>query len=86
MAEIGNRAVVLGGSMAGLLAARVLSEFYRSVTLVDRDVLPAVGSIDAECPRVDTCTPCWRVARSFSTNCFPACGPNWSSTARCWVT
>jgi 2-polyprenyl-6-methoxyphenol hydroxylase-like FAD-dependent oxidoreductase len=38
-----DHAVVLGASMAGLLAARVLSEFYRSVTVVDRDVMPVVG-------------------------------------------
>ena len=30
-----------GASMAGLLAARVLSEFYESVIVVERDVLPA---------------------------------------------
>jgi len=38
-----DHAIVLGASMAGLLAARVLSECYRSVTVVDRDVMPAVG-------------------------------------------
>lgn len=32
-----GRAVVLGGSIAGLLAARVLTEFYREVIVVDRD-------------------------------------------------
>ena len=37
MAIIGEHAVVLGGSMAGLLAARVLSDSYRRVTVVDRD-------------------------------------------------
>lgn len=36
---IGNHAVVLGASVAGLLAARLLSEAYQEVTLVDRDVL-----------------------------------------------
>jgi len=35
-----DRAVVCGASMAGLLAARVLSDFYDSVTIVERDVLP----------------------------------------------
>jgi 2-polyprenyl-6-methoxyphenol hydroxylase-like FAD-dependent oxidoreductase len=39
MATIGQRAVVLGASIAGLLAARVLAEFYGSVTVVDRDEL-----------------------------------------------
>lgn len=32
--------VVCGASMAGLLAARVLSDFYESVSVVERDVLP----------------------------------------------
>ena len=40
MVKIGEHAVVLGASMSGLLAARVLSDFYRTVTVVDRDVLP----------------------------------------------
>lgn len=39
MSEIGEHAVVLGAGMAGLLAARVLSEFYKSVTVVERDRL-----------------------------------------------
>jgi 2-polyprenyl-6-methoxyphenol hydroxylase-like FAD-dependent oxidoreductase len=30
-------AVVIGGSMAGLLAARVLSDYFRTVTIVERD-------------------------------------------------
>ena len=41
MVKIGEHAVVLGASMSGLLAARVLSDFYRTVTVVERDVLPA---------------------------------------------
>lgn len=40
MNTIGGRAVVLGGSMGGLLAARSLAEFYDTVTVVERDVLP----------------------------------------------
>jgi len=35
-----DHAVVIGASMAGLLAARVLSEHYRSVTVIERDELP----------------------------------------------
>jgi 2-polyprenyl-6-methoxyphenol hydroxylase-like FAD-dependent oxidoreductase len=38
--KIGEHAVVLGASMGGLLAARVLSDFYETVTVVERDVLP----------------------------------------------
>src|SRR5580693_3682071 len=40
MAKIGDHAVVLGASMAGLLAARTLSDSFETVTVVGRDVLP----------------------------------------------
>jgi 2-polyprenyl-6-methoxyphenol hydroxylase-like FAD-dependent oxidoreductase len=36
----GEHVVVLGASMSGLFAARVLADFYDRVTVVDRDVLP----------------------------------------------
>jgi 2-polyprenyl-6-methoxyphenol hydroxylase-like FAD-dependent oxidoreductase len=39
-----ERAVVLGASMAGLLAARVLADFFDSVRVVERDVLPSMVS------------------------------------------
>ena len=38
--QIGDRAVVLGASMAGLLAARVLTDSYAQVTVIERDELP----------------------------------------------
>ncbi|MEB3982645.1 FAD-dependent monooxygenase [Mycobacterium sp. 663a-19] len=44
MAKVGNHAVVLGASMAGLLAARSLSEFFDAVTVVERDPLPDSGA------------------------------------------
>jgi 2-polyprenyl-6-methoxyphenol hydroxylase-like FAD-dependent oxidoreductase len=39
MARSDGRAVVVGASMAGLLTARVLTEFFPQVTVVDRDDL-----------------------------------------------
>jgi 2-polyprenyl-6-methoxyphenol hydroxylase-like FAD-dependent oxidoreductase len=44
VSQRGDGAVVCGASMAGLLAARVLSEFYASVTVVERDVLPEAAT------------------------------------------
>ena len=41
-----GRAVVLGASMAGLLSARVLADFFESVIVVDRDDLD--GPVGAE--------------------------------------
>ncbi|MGE0287129.1 MAG: NAD(P)/FAD-dependent oxidoreductase [Bradyrhizobium sp.] len=40
MRRIGERAVVIGASMAGLLAARALADFYETVTVLDRDAFP----------------------------------------------
>jgi 2-polyprenyl-6-methoxyphenol hydroxylase-like FAD-dependent oxidoreductase len=37
---LGSHAVVIGASIAGLLAARVLSDRFDQVTVVERDVLP----------------------------------------------
>ncbi|MFD6108322.1 NAD(P)-binding protein, partial [Nocardia salmonicida] len=39
MPEIGDHAVVLGAGIGGLLAARVLSEAYSRVTVIERDAL-----------------------------------------------
>ena len=39
MRTVGDRAVVLGGSIAGLLAARVLAEAHAEVVVVERDEL-----------------------------------------------
>lgn len=40
--DTGRHAVVIGGSMAGLLAARVLTGYFDRVTIIDRDTFPDV--------------------------------------------
>jgi 2-polyprenyl-6-methoxyphenol hydroxylase-like FAD-dependent oxidoreductase len=40
VSKLGEQAVVCGAGIGGLLAARVLSEFYGTVTVVERDKLP----------------------------------------------
>ncbi|MEV4625745.1 FAD-binding monooxygenase [Micromonospora sp. NPDC049523] len=40
---IGDHAVVLGGSIAGSLAARMLSDAYREVTIIERDEVTGVS-------------------------------------------
>jgi 2-polyprenyl-6-methoxyphenol hydroxylase-like FAD-dependent oxidoreductase len=37
---LGKQAAVIGGSMAGLLAARVLSDHFEQVVVIERDHLP----------------------------------------------
>ena len=40
MRMLGEHALVIGGSIAGLMTARVLARHYARVTVIDRDVLP----------------------------------------------
>ncbi|MFD0568077.1 hypothetical protein ACFQ0T_00735 [Kitasatospora gansuensis] len=56
----GSHAVVAGAGIGGLLAARVLSETYELVTLVDRDTLPQAGVPRRGCRRATTRTGCCR--------------------------
>lgn len=37
--SVGTHALVIGGSMAGLMAARVLSDYFERVTIIERDAL-----------------------------------------------
>ncbi len=46
-----TRAVVLGGSLAGLFAARVLADAYDEVLIVDRDELVGVDGPRRGCPQ-----------------------------------
>jgi len=39
MGLLGERAIVLGATMGGLLAARALADYFQTVTVVERDVL-----------------------------------------------
>src|SRR4051794_91395 len=44
VATTGEHALVLGGSVAGLLAARVLADRYTTVTIIERDRLPSAAA------------------------------------------
>jgi 2-polyprenyl-6-methoxyphenol hydroxylase-like FAD-dependent oxidoreductase len=53
--QLANRrhAVVLGGSLAGLLAARVLSDSFDRVTLVERDAYPETTEVRKGIPQAN---------------------------------
>ena len=53
-----RQAVVLGGGFAGLLTARVLSDQFDQVTLVERDPLPEDAVFRSGVPNPATCTAC----------------------------
>jgi 2-polyprenyl-6-methoxyphenol hydroxylase-like FAD-dependent oxidoreductase len=43
MSQLGKHAIIIGGSISGLLTARVLSDFFAQVTILERDSLPQGG-------------------------------------------
>ena len=49
----GRHAVVLGGSLAGLLAARVLSDHFERVTLIERDAYPDTTEVRRGTPQAN---------------------------------
>ena len=49
----GRHAVVLGGSLAGLLAARVLSDHFERVTLIERDAYPETTEVRRGIPQAN---------------------------------
>jgi glycine/D-amino acid oxidase-like deaminating enzyme len=73
MRRIGDHVVVLGASLAGLLAARVLADAYRRVTVVERDPLPETAENRKGVPRVDTPTCCSHKGHRSSTSSSRGC-------------
>jgi 2-polyprenyl-6-methoxyphenol hydroxylase-like FAD-dependent oxidoreductase len=68
---IGEHAVVLGASMGGLLAARVLSDFYRAVTVVERDVLPMASDQRRGVPQGRHAHALWPRGSQILDDLFP---------------
>lgn len=75
--QVGKRAVVLGGSMAGLLAARVLADAYADVVVVDRDTLTGVTDARRGVPQGRHAHALLARERRFWKNCFPVSPGNW---------
>jgi 2-polyprenyl-6-methoxyphenol hydroxylase-like FAD-dependent oxidoreductase len=49
--HLGERAVVIGGSMAGLMAARVLADHFGNVTILERDHIDDYPSVHKSIPQ-----------------------------------
>jgi 2-polyprenyl-6-methoxyphenol hydroxylase-like FAD-dependent oxidoreductase len=65
MATVGERAVVVGASMGGLLAARILSESFADVVVVEHDLLPVPGVSRRGVPQGRHAH--WMLARGWAT-------------------
>jgi len=71
MRRIGNHAMVLGASMAGLLAARVLADGYERVTIVERDLLPDTAQNRRGVPQARHVHVLWAAGAQILDELFP---------------
>ena len=66
-----QRAIVIGGSMSGLVAARVLADHFAEVVLFDRDAFPQPARTAKGCRKDNTRTRCCRRACQTLEQLFP---------------
>ena len=67
----GGHAVVLGGSLAGLLAARVLADHFDLVTVVERDAYPTDASVRKGVPQASHVHALMRRGQQVIEGLFP---------------
>jgi 2-polyprenyl-6-methoxyphenol hydroxylase-like FAD-dependent oxidoreductase len=72
VSKLGERAVVCGAGIGGVLAARVLADFYQTVTVVEGTRCPMPSTNDGGCRRGGTSTCCGVAARRCWHGYFPA--------------
>ncbi|MDS0277419.1 FAD-dependent monooxygenase [Halomicroarcula sp. S1AR25-4] len=68
---VGDHAVVVGASMAGLLAGRVLADGFESVTVVERDSLPDEPTTRRGVPQGDHVHALQEAGRATLEDLFP---------------
>jgi len=66
-----THAIVIGASMAGMLAARVLSDFFEQVTVLDRDALPDGTESRSGVPQAKHLHVLLPRGRRILESCFP---------------
>lgn len=72
--DVGRRAVVAGGSMAGLCAARVLADTFDEVVVLERDDLPAEPRPRTGAPQTSHPHALLEAGRSTLEDLFPGFG------------
>ncbi|OLZ39350.1 oxidoreductase [Natrinema saccharevitans] len=74
VSRVGGHAVVVGASMAGLLAGRVLADAFRTVTIIDRDPLPDEAVARPSVPQADHVHVMLEPGRVILEDLFPGYG------------
>jgi len=79
----GDHAVVVGGSVAGLFAARVLADGFERVTILERDPLPAGPAARDGVPQASHPTHCRRPVGPLPRTCSRATARTCSRPGEC---
>jgi len=74
VSELGDRAIVVGGSMAGLTAARVLADTFTEVIVLERDALPDKAVARAGAPQTSHPHALLEAGRATLEDLFPGFG------------
>ena len=84
--KAGSRALVIGGSMAGLIAARILVERFERVKIIERDRFPVEPAPRKGVPQASHQHVMLKRGTNVLERLFPVSATNWSPQARPWST
>jgi hypothetical protein len=79
MLRLGGHAVVIGGSIAGLMTARLLSDFFDQVTVIEQSVQLFINPFH----RATTSMACCRADIKYSVHCFQDLRKTCEASAPC---
>lgn len=80
ISEVGDHAIVVGGSMAGLVTARVLTDAFEEVTIVERDPLPDESVARRGVPQSDQAHVLIEAGRATLEDLFAGFGEEFMSS------
>jgi flavin-dependent dehydrogenase len=80
--HLGEHAVVIGGSIAGLMSARVLADYFDSVTVLERDQIDSVPAVHKSIPQGNHAHGIWPSGMGVMTSLYPGFLANSNNSAR----
>jgi 2-polyprenyl-6-methoxyphenol hydroxylase-like FAD-dependent oxidoreductase len=69
--HLGEHAVVIGGSIAGLMSARVLADYFDSVTVLERDQIDSAPAVHKSIPQGNHVHGIWPSGMGVMTSLYP---------------
>ncbi len=71
ISHLGKHAVVIGGSIAGLMSARVLADYFDSVTVLERDQIDPRPAVHKSIPQGNHVHGIWPSGMGVMTSLYP---------------